>query len=264
MSARQNEAPVKVWQEGPVTVIQLNRPAVRNAVDAGTATALREAWLAFAADEDARVGVLTGGDEVFSAGADLTDLEGLAPAVLGEHGPLGFTRLLLEKPAIAAVAGYAVAGGLEMACWCDLRVADETAIFGCLERRYGVPLVDGGTQRLPRIVGLGRALELILTGRTVGAAEAQQMGLVNEVVPAGQALERAIELGQQIAAFPQNCVIHDRLAIYQGLGRPLAEGLKLESDHGRAVLESGEPARGAQFFVEQKQGDSHAGVPKIE
>ena len=208
----------------------------------------REAWLAFAADEEARVGVLTGGDDVFSAGADLTDVDGLAPAVIGEHGPLGFTRLLLPKPTIAAVAGYAVAGGLEMACWCDLRVADETAIFGCLERRYGVPLVDGGTQRLPRIVGLGRALELILTGRTVAATEAKEIGLVNAVVPAGQALLHAIELGKQIAAFPQQCLLHDRLAVYEGLGRPLVEGLQIEAEHGRAVIDSGEPARGAQAF----------------
>lgn len=252
MVSEKEEGPVTVWQEEAVTVIQINRPAVRNAVNAETAAALRRAWMAFAADEETRVGVLTGGDEVFSAGADLADVAGLTPAVIGEYGPLGFTRLFLQKPTIAAVAGYAVAGGLEMACWCDLRVADETAVFGCLERRYGVPLVDGGTQRLPRIVGLGRALELILTGRTVDAAEALRIGLVNEVVPAGQALVRAIELGQQLAAFPRQCLVHDRLAVYQGVGRPLAEGLQLEAEHGRAVLESEEPARGAQAFLERK------------
>lgn len=251
MVTTENERPAKVWREGPVTVIQINRPEVRNAIDAKTAAALREAWLAFAADEEARVGILTGDDDVFCAGADLDDVAALAPAVRGEEGPLGFTRLLLEKPTIAAVSGYAVAGGLELACWCDLRVADEGAIFGCLERRYGVPLVDGGTQRLPRIVGLGRALELILTGRTVDAAEALQMGLVNEVVPAGTALARAIELGKQIAAFPQTCIVHDRLSVYEGLGRSLAEGLRIEAEHGQVVIESGEPAQGARAFQER-------------
>lgn len=251
MEAEQR-GPVRVRREGPVTVIRIYRPAVRNAVDAETAVALRRAWLAFARDDEARVGVLTGGDDVFSAGADLNDLDGLAPAVVGDHGPLGFTRLLIEKPTIAAIAGYCVAGGLEMACWCDLRVADETAVFGCFERRFGVPLVDGGTQRLPRIVGLGRALELILTGRPVDAQEALSIGLVNQVVPPGQALDRALELARQIAAFPQNCLRHDRLALYEGLGRPLAEGLRLEAQHGAAVLDSGEPAAGARRFLEEE------------
>ncbi len=248
----EERGPVHVRRQGPVTVIQLQRPAVRNAVDAETAVALRQAWLAFDRDEEARVGILTGGHDVFSAGADLNDLDALAPAVDGEHGPLGFTRLLVEKPTIAAVAGYCVAGGLEMACWCDLRVADETAVFGCFERRFGVPLVDGGTQRLPRIVGLGRALELILTGRPVDAQEALSMGLVNEVVPAGQALDRALELARRLAAFPQNCLRHDRLAVYEGLGRSLAEGLRLEAQHGAAVLESGEPEAGARRFLAEK------------
>ena len=249
---RERPGPVHVRREGPVTVIRIHRPAVRNAIDAETAAALRRAWLTFARDDEARVGILTGGPDVFSAGADLNALDGLAPAVEGEHGPLGFTRLLLEKPTIAAVAGYCVAGGLEMACWCDLRVADETAVFGCFERRFGVPLVDGGTQRLPRIVGLGRALELILTGRPVDAHEALSIGLVNQVVPPGQALDRALELARQIAAFPQNCLRHDRLALYEGLGRSLAEGLRLEARHGATVLESGEPAAGARRFLEEE------------
>jgi len=252
MVEAEERTPVHVQREGPVTVVRLHRPAVRNAVDAETAVALRRAWLAFERDEEARVAILTGGPDVFSAGADLNDLGGLDPAVRGEHGPLGFTRLLVGKPTIAAVAGYCVAGGLEMACWCDLRVADKTAVFGCFERRFGVPLVDGGTQRLPRIVGLGRALELILTGRPVDAQEALAMGLVNEVVPPGQALARALELAHQIAAFPQNCLRHDRWAVYEGLGRPLAEGLRLEADHGAAVLESGEPEAGARRFLEEE------------
>lgn len=253
MDAEQR-GPVHVRRHGPVTVIYLHRPAVRNAVDAETAAALRRAWLAFDGDDEARVGVLTGGDDVFSAGADLGELDRLVPAVRGEHGPLGFTRLLVHKPTIAAVAGYCVAGGLEMACWCDLRVADETAVFGCFERRFGVPLVDGGTQRLPRIVGLGRALDLILTGRPVDAQEAHAIGLVNDVVPAGQVLERALELAQQIAAFPQICLRHDRLAVYEGLGRSLADGLRLEAKHGATVLESGEPAAGARRFLEREEG----------
>jgi len=234
--------PVYVRRQGPVTVIRIDRPAVRNAVDAETAAALRRAWLAFDRDDEARVGILTGGDDVFSAGADLNALDGLAPAVEGENGPLGFTRLLVHKPTIAAVAGYCVAGGLEMACWCDLRVADETAVFGCFERRFGVPLVDGGTQRLPRIVGLGRALELILTGRPVDAQEALSIGLVNDVAPVGQALDRALELARQIAAFPR-------------LGRPLADGLRVEAQHGAAVLQSGEPAAGARRFLESGEGE---------
>ena len=247
--------PVHLRRVGSVSVIRINRPAVRNAVDAETAVALRRAWLAFARDKEAKVGVLTGGDDVFSAGADLNDLDRLAPAVPGEHGPLGFTRLLIDKPTIAAVAGYCVAGGLEMACWCDLRIADETAVFGCFERRFGVPLVDGGTQRLPLIVGLGRALELILTGRPVDAQEALAIGLVNEVVPAGQALDRALQLARHIASFPQICLRHDRRAVYEGLGRPLEEGLRFEAQHGAAVLDSGEPAAGARQFLERREGD---------
>lgn len=252
MMGEEQPDPVRVRRHGPVTVIRIHRPDVRNAVNAETAASLREAWLAFARDDKAKVGVLTGGDDVFSAGADLNDLDRLAPAVQGGHGPLGFTRLHIDKPTIAAVAGYCVAGGLEMACWCDLRIAGETAIFGCFERRFGVPLVDGGTQRLPRIVGLGRALDLILTGRPVDAQEALSIGLVNEVVPRGNALDRALELARQIAAFPQLCLRHDRLAVYEGLGRPLEEGLRVEAQHGAAVLESGEPAAGARQFLEEE------------
>lgn len=239
---------ILTYRNGPVFIIQINRPDVRNAIDTTTATALRHAWQTFDADEQAVVGILTGGDQVFSAGADLKDIQGLAPAVRGAHGPLGFTRLPVGKPTIAAVAGYCVAGGLEMACWCDMRVADKTAVFGCFERRYGVPLVDGGTQRLPRIIGLGRALDMILTGRAVAATEAEKIGLVNRLVPAGQALAAAVELAKQIAAFPQNCLRHDRLAVYEGLGQSLAHGLQLEAEHGAAVLDSGEPERGAKRF----------------
>jgi len=239
---------VAVTRAGSVTVIKLNRPQARNAVNKAAADALREAWLAFDADDSALVGILTGGDEVFCAGADLRDLAGLESGDAAGHGPLGFTRLFVSKPTIAAVAGYCVAGGLELACWCDLRIADETAIFGCFERRFGVPLIDGGTQRLPHIIGLGRALELILTGRPVPAREALAMGLANEVVPPGQALQRAIELAHGIAKFPQACLRNDRQSVYAGLGHTLDEGLRIEAGYGAKTLHSGETASGAAAF----------------
>ena len=206
----------------------------------------------FEHDAEAAVGILTGGDEVFCAGADLKDLAALAAEVSGDNGPLGFTRLSLSKPTIAAIAGYCVAGGLELACWCDLRIADETAIFGCFERRFGVPLVDGGTQRLPRIVGLGRALEMILTGRSVGVQEAVAMGLVNEAVPRGQVLNRAVELARSLAGFPQAALRNDRQAVYKGLGLTLAEGLRVEARLGAGTVASGEAAAGASAFRDGK------------
>lgn len=248
---------VIVTHDGPVTLIAINRPGVRNAINKDAADALRAAWLAFDADENARVGVLTGGDEVFCAGADLKDIERLAADMESDYGPLGFTRLAVSKPTIAAVAGYAVAGGLELACWCDMRIADESAIFGCFERRFGVPLVDGGTQRLPRIIGLGRALELILTGRPVQADEALHMGLVNEVVPRGQHLQRAVNLGHMLAQFPQQCLRNDRQAVYDGLGMPLADGLKREARLGMMTAVSGETFEGAQLF---RQGKGRGGA----
>lgn len=245
-------SPIEVTHYGPVTVMRLTRWQARNAINAATATALREAWQAFEADEQARVGILTGGDQVFCAGADLRDLEGLTPTASGPNGPLGLTRLLGSKPMIAAIAGYCVAGGLELACWCDLRIADESAIFGCFERRFGVPLIDGGTQRLPRIIGLGRALELILTGRPVPAREALSMGLVNEIVVPGQSLARALELGQLIAGFPQICLRNDRQAVYRGLASELSDGLQLEQTLGLQTLQSGEAFAGAQQFQSGK------------
>jgi enoyl-CoA hydratase/carnithine racemase len=247
------DAPVHVSEAGAVRILRIHRPEVRNAVDARTARSLREAWLAFDADPQARVGILTGGDEVFCAGADLEDLEALATKVKGEYGPLGFTRLRVSKPTIAAISGYCVAGGLELACWCDLRIADETAVFGCFERRFGVPLVDGGTQRLPRIVGLGRALEIILTGKPVTALEALAMGLANEVVPRGRALSHAVELAQTIAAFPQTALRNDRQAVYEGLSLPLQDGLRLEARLGALTLASGEAAAGAEAFRKGKR-----------
>lgn len=244
--------PVHVTADGPVRILRIHRPEARNAVDARTARALREAWLDFDRDPQASVGILTGGDKVFCAGADLKDLSALAGEVEGDHGPLGFTRLSVSKPTIAAIAGYCVAGGLELACWCDLRIADETAVFGCFERRFGVPLVDGGTQRLPRIVGLGRALEMILTGKPVTVLEALAMGLVNEAVPRGQALSRAVELARMLAGFPQAALRNDRRAVYEGLGLTLAEGLRAEARRGAETLASGEAAAGAKAFQEGK------------
>jgi enoyl-CoA hydratase len=238
-------------------VLRFNRLSARNAINAETARALRETWQAFEADDQARVGILTGGDQVFCAGADLYDLAGLTPGVVGPEGPLGLTRLLGQKPMIAAIAGACVAGGLEVACWCDLRIADETAFFGCFERRFGVPLLDGGTQRLPRIIGLGRALEMILTGRAVSAEEGLRIGLVNEMVEQGQSLTRALELAQRIAGFPQSAVRNDRQAVYGGLGRELVEGLGIEAALGMQTLQSGEADAGAQQFQASKGRQEH-------
>ncbi len=248
---------VRITRDAPLLIVQINRPEARNAVNRAAADALRAAFLEFDADEALRVAVLTGDAAAFCAGADLKDIEGLMPGVLSDHGPLGVSRLTMSKPVIAAVSGYAVAGGLELALWCDLRIADETAVFGCFERRFGVPLVDGGTQRLPRVVGLGRALEMILTGRAVYAQEALAWGLVNEVVPTGQALARACALGRLIASFPQTCLLNDRQAVYDGLGRDLAEGLMIEARLGQATINSGETAAGAQRFA---QGRGRSGA----
>ena len=221
---------VRYDRAGAAAVVTIDRRERRNAVDGETAAALLAAYERFAADDGARVMVLTGaGPEAFCAGADLKALETLDPDA--PAGPLGFTRLTPVKPAIAAVRGWCVAGGLELALWCDLRIADEAARFGCLERRWGVPLIDGGTQRLPRVVGLGRALELIVTGREVDAAEALAIGLVNEVV--AEPLARALELAEAIAAHPQETMLSDREAAHAALGLPLGEGLALEARLGR-------------------------------
>jgi len=238
---------------GRAAVITIDRPERRNAVDLATADALAEAWARFEADPEVRVGILTGAGGVFSAGADLLAFD----LVDRPGGWLGFTRTIVSKPTIAAVAGPCVAGGLEMALWCDLRVAGSDAWFGCLERRFGVPLADGGTQRLPRVVGLGRALDMILTGRVVAAEEAWQMGLVDRLVPAGAQLEEALALAAAIASFPPGTVRRDRLCVYRGLGRPLEEGLALEAV---AALEGvTEAAAGAALFA-AGEGRSGAGL----
>jgi enoyl-CoA hydratase len=243
---------VTVTTDGPVTTVTLDRPAVRNAVDAAHAAALTEAFTAFDADPDAAVAVLYGAGGTFCAGADLKAVAAGAPLPVGpgEEGPAGMgpTRLLLGKPVIAAIEGHAVAGGLELALWCDLRVADPTAVLGVYCRRWGVPLIDGGTVRLPRLIGRSHALDLILTGRGVGAEEALRMGLVNRLAPAGGALAAARELAHQLAGFPQTCLRHDRLSAYEQDGLGLPDALANEWRHGQAAL-TAETRSGAARFA---------------
>jgi len=238
--------------DGPLCVITLNRPRKRNAVDGPTAAALRTAFERFEADDVLRVAILTGAGSHFCAGADLGAIgdparrNELDPAG-GGSGPMGPSRMALSKPLIAAVNGHAVAGGLELALLADLRVADEDAVFGVFCRRWGVPLIDGGTVRLPRIVGMGRALDLILTGRPVAAPEALAMGLVNRIVPHGGALAAAHELALQIAAFPQQCMLTDRASAYGQWELPLAEALRREGAAGVPIVAAEGEAGAARF-----------------
>jgi enoyl-CoA hydratase len=251
---------IDIQEAGSVTIISITRAHRRNAINGETAIALREAFLNFAKDESQRVAILTGSDGVFCAGADLKEIDSLSFELDSNYGPLGFTRLFINKPIIAAISGYAVAGGLELACWCDLRIGDETAKFGCLERRFAVPLIDGGTVRLPQIVGLGRALDLILTGRLIDVKEAHFMGLVNEIVAESKHLERAIAVAKQLAEFPQSALLNDRRSVYQSLGKPLDEALKIEAEIGRDTWASGEGSSGAQSFADGKgRGGSFGG-----
>lgn len=214
-----------------VRVIRIDQPHVRNAVNTETAARLHDEFVAFDADDSARVAVLTGDTTAFCAGANLKDLP-----VLRDSGPMGPTRLMLGKPVIAAIEGWCVAGGMELAAWCDLRVAGDTARFGCLERRFGVPLIDGGTYRIPRIVGLGRGLDLILTGREFDAVEAERIGWIDRLVPAGTALDAAVALAAHIASSPWRAVINDRKSVYAGLGLGQAEALAIEDDLGRDTI----------------------------
>ena len=252
---------VIVERAGEVWVVTLNRPEARNAVDGPTARLLADAFREFDADATARVAVLRGAGEHFCGGADLKAVAGglngheaaLAWSTdMRADGPMGPTRMQLAKPVIAAVEGYAVAGGLELALWCDLRVAAETAVFGVFCRRFGVPLIDGGTVRLPRLIGESRALDLILTGRAVQADEAHALGLANRVVPTGQALEAALALALQIAAFPQTCMRNDRRSVREQAGLEFADAMTNEFALGVQSLESGESVDGARRFAAGK------------
>ncbi|WP_262731723.1 crotonase/enoyl-CoA hydratase family protein [Alloalcanivorax marinus] len=246
-------SPVLTRTDGAVRTIIINRPEKRNAVDRPTATALRAAFEAFEADAEVRVAVLAGAGGTFCAGADLAALgdpelrnevepEGTGP------GPMGPSRMMLSKPVIAAVSGHAVAGGLELSLLCDLRVAERSAVFGVFCRRWGVPLIDGGTVRLPRIVGQGRALDMILTGRPVGAEEALQMGLANRVVDDGTAVQAAEALARQIAGFPQQCMNADRASAYRQWDHDLAEALRREGAGGYPIVFA-EAIAGADRFA---------------
>ncbi len=261
MESAVSEDSVIIERRPPLLIVTLNRPQARNAVDGATARKLADAFRAFDVDDDLKVAILTGAGGHFCAGADL---KAVASAEAGRanridasgDGPMGPTRMRLSKPVIAAIAGYAVAGGIELAAWCDLRVADVTAVFGVFCRRFGVPLIDGGTVRLPRLIGMSRALDLILTGRAVDAQEAYAMGLANRVVPAGQALAEAEKLALQVAAFPQQCMRGDRASAYEQWGMAQDAAIANEFSHGVATLQSGETLAGAGRFA---SGDGRHG-----
>ena len=241
---------VSVERDGPVTTVVLHRPQARNAVDGPTAQALADAFRAFDTDEDASVAVLYGAGGTFCAGADLKGIGTERSNRVEEtgDGPMGPTRMRLGKPVLAAIEGYAVAGGLELALWCDLRVAAEDARLGVFCRRWGVPLIDGGTVRLPRLVGTGRALDLVLTGREVDAEEAHRIGLVDRVVPAGLARERAEALAHELSALPQVCLREDRLSVLEQEGMGEEEAMRNELRHGLTSLRSG-ALEGVQRFA---------------
>ena len=245
------EQSVLLHKDGNILIVTINRPKVRNAVDSATAKALGEAFQKFEEDEALYVAVLTGAHGTFCAGADLREVaEGRRLAVEPDgSGPMGPTWLQLSKPVIAAIEGHAVAGGLELALWCDLRVAARDAVLGVFNRRFGVPLIDLGTVRLPRLIGHGRALDLILTGRRVPAEEALQMGLVNRLVEPGRALNMAVELAHSLAEFPQQGLRGDRMSVYEQWSLPWEEARQNELQHGLKVLASGESRAGAQRFA---------------
>ncbi|MEV0252561.1 crotonase/enoyl-CoA hydratase family protein [Nocardia sp. NPDC050712] len=240
---------VRVEHAGPVTTVIMNRPEARNAVDGPTAAELADAFRAFDADPDAAVAVLWGDNGTFCAGADLKALgtERSNHAAETGDGPMGPTRMQLSKPVIAAVSGFAVAGGLELALWCDLRVAEQDSTFGVFCRRWGVPLIDGGTIRLPRIIGHGRAMDLVLTGRAVSAAEALEIGLVNRVVPPGEARQAAEQLAAELAQLPQTCLRSDRMSMLEQDGLDEQAALRNEFQHGMKALMDGALDGAARF-----------------
>jgi enoyl-CoA hydratase len=261
-------AEVAYQRIGSAAVLTITRPERRNAVDEATAQGLREGFESFEADDEARALIVTGeGPEAFCAGADLKAFAEAAASgadpdeFLARHpdGPLGFTRLTASKPTIAAISGWCLAGGLELALWCDLRIATSTAKLGFTERRFGVPLIDGGTQRLPRIVGMGRALEMILTGRVLEAEEAKGWGLLNEIVEPGRHLDRALEMVEGLAAFPQPTMLSDRRAAIEGAGLPFAEGLAREAEIGHDSISTGAQGAG-RFAGGEGRGAEGAGV----
>ncbi len=249
---------VTIEHRDNIYIVTINRPEAKNAIDHETASLLFHAFERFDNDDSFQVGILTGSNNSFCAGADLKSISAqsdLAPKLTLEgRAPLGVSRMRLSKPVIAAVEGYAVAGGLELALWCDLRVAADDAVFGVYCRRFGVPLVDGGTIRLPRLIGHGRAMDMILTGRDVTGVEALEMGLANRVVPSGQALTHALKLAQKIASFPQTCLRSDRLSVIEQWDLPESEALLNESKRGLKVIESGETVEGAKRFVNRDKG----------
>jgi enoyl-CoA hydratase len=241
-------ADVTLERIGSAAVVTIDRQERRNAVDGPTAELLGAAYEQFEADDGARVMVLTGaGGVAFCAGADLKAIETFGPRLLDDGGPLGFTRRIATKPTIAAIGGWCLAGGLELALWCDVRIAAEGSTLGFPERRWGVPLIDGGTQRLPRIVGLGRALDIILSGRMVPAEEALAIGLITEIVPAGRYLERALEMAEALASFPQETMLADRRAAIEGIGMTFEEGLRFEASSALETFDAAQ--RGAARFA---------------
>ena len=256
---------VRTDTDGPVRIVTIDRPEVRNAVDPATAATLADAFRALDADDSVAVGVLTGAGGCFCAGADLKAVldgweSGRKPSsrTTPDDGPLGPTRMLLSKPVIAAVEGYAVAGGLELALWCDLRVAARDAVFGVFCRRWGVPLIDGGTVRLPRLIGMSHALDMILTGRGVSGDEAMQMGLANRLTEPGAALEAAVALAHDLARLPQACLREDRASAYEQWGLPLDAALRNEHEHGTAVLRRSDFRDGVARFA---AGEGRRGAP---
>jgi enoyl-CoA hydratase len=238
---------VRTEVNGPVWTVILDRPQARNAVDGPTAAELADVFRRFDADDSALAAVLCGADGTFCAGADLKQMSNRIDADMSSDGPMGPSRMALSKPVIAAISGHAVAGGIELAAWCDLRVMEADAVVGVFCRRWGVPLIDGGTVRLPHIVGLGRALDLILTGRPVGADEALAIGFANRVVPPGEARAAAEALAAELARFPQACLRSDRASVYEGLGQPVADALGIEFGYGQQVL--AEALQGASRFA---------------
>ncbi len=246
---------ITIQKEGPITIILINRPQVKNAVDGTTAQELADAFRAFDADKERSVAILGGIGGTFCAGADLKAIATKGTQNRTEptgDGPMGPSRMVLSKPVIAAISGYAVAGGMELALWCDLRVMESSAVMGIFCRRWGVPLVDGGTIRLPRLIGMSRAMDLILTGRPVKADEAFQIGLANRIVEDGRSLDAAKKLALQIAAFPQLCMRNDRLSAYEQWNLPLEDALSNEFEKGMETINSQETVIGAKRFASGK------------